>query len=74
MRVVPDTDQMWKPKTLAIGAVVGALTGLAGAYLLVRRAEAAGTRPQLDPGEGIRISLLVMGLLRQVALISDGKD
>jgi hypothetical protein len=40
-----NTDQMWKPKTLAIGAVVGALTGLAGAYLLVRRAEAAGTRP-----------------------------
>ena len=67
-------DQAWKPKTLAIGALIGALTGLAGAYLLVRRAEATGTRPQMDPGEGIRISLLVMGLLRQVALIGDSKQ
>ena len=69
-----NADPMWKPKALAIGAVVGAVTGLAGAYLLVRRAEATGTRPQLDPGEGIRISLLVMGLLRQVALLGDGKE
>jgi hypothetical protein len=67
-------DRAWKPKALAIGAVVGALTGLAGAYLLIRRSEAAGTRPQLEPGEGLRIGLLVMGLLRQVALIGDGKD
>ena len=67
-------DQAWKPKALAIGALVGAAAGLAGAYLLVRRAEVAGTRPQLDPGEGIRIGLLVMGLLRQIALIGDGKE
>jgi hypothetical protein len=66
-------DRAWKPKALAIGAVVGALTGLAGAYLLIRRAEATGERPQLDPGEGIRIGVLLMGLLRQVALIGDGK-
>jgi hypothetical protein len=67
-------DQTWKPKALAIGAVVGALTGLAGAYLLIRRSEMAGTKPQLDPGEGIRVGLLVMGLLRQVALIGEGKE
>ncbi len=67
-------DQAWKPKALAIGALVGAVAGLAGAYLLIRRAEEAGTRPQLDPGEGIRIGVLVMGLLRQVALIGDGKE
>ena len=66
-------DQAWKPKALAIGAVVGALTGLAGAYLLIRRAEEAGQRPQFDAGEGIRIGVLLMGLLRQVALIGDGK-
>ena len=67
-------DQAWKPKALAIGALVGAVAGLAGAYLLVRRAEESGTRPRLDPGEGMRIGLLVMGLLRQVALIGDGKE
>jgi hypothetical protein len=69
-----NTDLGWKPKTLAIGALVGALTGLAGAYLLVRRAEAQGTQPKMEPGEGLRIALLVMGLLRQVALLGEGKQ
>jgi len=69
-----NVDQAWKPKALAVGAAVGALTGLAGAYLLVRRAEAKGGRPRLDPGEGLRIGLLVLGLLRTVALLGDGED
>ena len=68
-------DQAWKPKALAVGVLVGALTGLAGAYLLVRRAELTGSRPpRLDSGEGLRIGLLVMGLLRQVAVLGDGKE
>jgi hypothetical protein len=67
-------DQAWKPKALAVGALVGALTGLAGAYLLVRRAELTGTRPKLESGEGLRLGLLVMGLLRQVAVLGDGKE
>jgi len=67
-------DQAWKPKALVIGALVGAVTGLAGAYLLIRRAEVAGVKPSLDSGEGLRIGLLVMGLLRQVAVLGDGKQ
>jgi hypothetical protein len=69
-----NADPAWKPKALAIGAVVGALTGVAGAYLLIRRAEATGSEPRIEPGEGLRLGLLVMGLLRQVALIGDGKE
>lgn len=68
-----DNGDSWKTRVFAVGALVGALTGLAGAYLLVRKAEARGTAPQLDAGEGIRIGVLVMGLLRQVAMIADGK-
>lgn len=64
----------WRTRALLAGAAFGALTGLVGAYLLVRRAEARGTKPQLDAGEGIRIGVLVMGLLRQVAMISEGTD
>jgi hypothetical protein len=64
----------WRVRTLLIGALVGALTGLAGAFLLVRRAEERGTQPKVDAGEGIRISLLVMGLLRQVALLGEGQE
>lgn len=64
----------WKPRLLLLGAAVGALVGLAGAYLLVQRAEERGTRPRLDAGEGIRLSVLLMGLLRQVATLGDGKN
>ena len=69
-----NSEDNWKPKVLLIGALVGALTGLAGALLLVRRSEAKGTKPDLDAGEGMRIGLLVMGLLRQVALIGKAKE
>lgn len=64
----------WKTRALLIGALVGALTGLAGAFLMVRRAEERGVEPKVDAGEGMKIGLLVMGLLRQVALIGDGKE
>jgi hypothetical protein len=69
-----NSEDNWKPKVLLIGALVGALTGLAGALLLVRRSEAKGMKPDLDAGEGMRIGLLVMGLLRQVALIGEAKE
>jgi hypothetical protein len=69
-----NSEDSWKPKALLIGALIGALTGLAGAFLLVRRSEAKGTKPELEAGEGLRIGLLVMGLLRQVALLGEGKE
>jgi len=69
-----NSEDNWKPRILLIGALVGALAGVAGAFLLLRRAEAKGTKPAIDAGEGLRIGLLVMGLLRQVALIGDGKE
>ncbi len=69
-----NSENNWKPRVLLIGALVGALTGLAGAFLLVQRAESKGAKPELDAGEGMRIGLLVMGLLRQVALLGDGKE
>jgi ABC-type Mn2+/Zn2+ transport system permease subunit len=69
-----NNDQGWRARALLAGIAIGALTGLVGAYLLVRRAEAHGSKPKLDAGEGIRIGVLVMGLLRQVAMIAEGDD
>ncbi len=63
----------WKIKVLLIGGVVGVLTGLGAAYLLIQRSERDQTVPQLTAGEGVKLGLLVMGLLRQVALLGDGK-
>jgi hypothetical protein len=62
----------WRPKILALGALIGALTGLGAAYLLVQRAEKEGGEPNLSTKEGITLGLLVFGLLRQVSQLGGG--
>ena len=51
-------------RILVFGALVGAATGLAAAYLMQRRAEETGTEISLTAGDGMKLGLLVMGLLR----------
>ncbi|NMC79670.1 MAG: hypothetical protein GYA59_09950 [Chloroflexi bacterium] len=63
-----DENRSWKSKTLLIGAIIGALSGLVAAFLYIRRAEEQDNVPQLAPGEGIKLGLGILGLLR---LISD---
>lgn len=65
------SENSWMVQVLVIGAVVGALTGLAGAYLLVQRSKNKGVQPNLSSKEGLRLGLLVFGLLRQVAMLGD---
>jgi hypothetical protein len=69
-----EMDTSWAGQVLAIGAVVGALTGLAGAYLLIQRAKRRAEPPNLNASEGIRLGLLVFGLLRQVALLGSSDE
>ena len=69
-----EMDTSWAGQVLVIGAVVGALTGLAGAYLLLQRAKRRAETPNLSASEGIRLGLLVFGLLRQVTLLGSGDD
>ncbi len=67
-----EPSENWKAKTLVIGAVLGALTGLGAAYMLVQRAEKEQTNPQLSAGEGVKIGLLLLGVLRQFAQLGEG--
>lgn len=62
----------WKTKTMIIGSVVGALVGAGAAYLLVQRAERESGALRMGTGEGIKLGLLVLGLLRQVAQLGEG--
>ncbi|HNB55303.1 MAG TPA: hypothetical protein PK530_25350 [Anaerolineales bacterium] len=66
------TQDNWKTKILLIGAGVGLLAGLGAAYMLVQRSEKNGTTPDLSAGEGVKLGLLVLGLLRQVSQLGDG--
>jgi hypothetical protein len=73
IEVIEEADDVTNKKavTLMVGGLLGALVGLAAAYLLWQNAEKSGGEIQVSAGEGISLSLLVMGLLRQVAKIGD---
>ena len=56
-----------KTKTLIIGAMAGAALGVAGALLLSRRAEETGSEITVSAGDGLRLSVMIIGLLRAIA-------
>jgi len=59
----------WKTKTILIGAIAGALVGLAAAMILIKDAEKNNEPPRLSPGDGVKVGLGVLGVLR---LLTDG--
>ena len=63
----------WKTNVFIIGAVIGTLSGLLAAYIITQRAERVQARPQLTAGEGVKLGLGVLGVLRQVADLNVGK-
>jgi len=62
---------MNKNKTIFLGALVGAATGLIAAMLITRRAEKNESETAITPGEGLKLGVLVFGLLRAIASLSD---
>lgn len=69
-----ETLSPWMVKALVIGGTLGALTGLGAAYLFVQRAKKGTEPPSLTPMEGVKMALLVFGLLRSVALLGGGDE
>ena len=63
-----------KTKTLIIGAMAGAALGVAGALLLTRRAEETGSEIAVSAGDGLRLSVMIIGLLRAIADLGEDKD
>ncbi len=62
--------QNFKSKVLLLGAVLGALTGLGAAYLLVQRVE-SDEQLKLTPGEGVKLGISIFAFLRQVTQLGD---
>jgi gas vesicle protein len=60
-----------KNKTLIAGALIGAVTGLLAAMLLQRNAEKNEKETALTTGEGLKLGVLVFGLLRAIASLGD---
>ncbi len=65
-----EEDRSWKTRTLLIGALMGAITGLGVAFALVQRAEQRGEAVTLNTGEGVRLGMGVLALIRQIGRLS----
>ncbi len=57
----------WKTKTIIIGGVVGLVAGIVAAIIFVQRAEQAVDKPKLTAGDGVKVGLGLLGLLRMIS-------
>lgn len=60
-----------KTRTMLFGVLIGAATGLAAAIMLNRRAEREDRTTAITAGEGIRLGVMVAGLLRAIASLGE---
>jgi uncharacterized membrane protein YadS len=65
-------NESWRTKTLLIGAALGALVGVGGAYLLIQNADKRGEQVEVSSKKGLKLGLILLGLLRQVAQLEEG--
>jgi hypothetical protein len=61
----------WKTRTMIIGLIAGALTGLAAAQIVIERAERERVVPSISPGDGVKLGLGVLGLMRLISDLGD---
>jgi hypothetical protein len=54
-----------------LGTLIGAATGLLAALLLNRRAEKDERESAITTGEGLKLGVLVFGLLRAISSLGD---
>jgi gas vesicle protein len=58
-------------RTIFFGVLIGAATGLIAAMLLNRRALKDERSTAITAGEGLRLGVLVIGLLRAITSLGD---
>ncbi|MFM8322103.1 MAG: hypothetical protein ACKOC5_14420 [Chloroflexota bacterium] len=56
----------WKPRVLVVGGLVGLLLGVTAAYLVIQN-QTDDRPPQYTAGDGVKMGVMVLGLLRGIA-------
>jgi uncharacterized membrane protein YadS len=63
-----------RAKLALAGGLIGGLLGIAVGMILAQRAERTGGSVRLTTGEGLRLGVLTLGLLREVASLPQPDD
>ncbi len=58
-------------RTILFGVLIGAATGLAAAMLLNRRALKDNETTAITAGDGIKLGVMIFGLLRAIASLGE---
>jgi hypothetical protein len=57
----------WKKQTYLIGALAGLAIGVLAALIIVQRSEKDEVQPKLNAGDGVKIGMGVLGVLRLIS-------
>jgi hypothetical protein len=60
-----------KTRIIFFGTLIGAVTGLIAAMLLSRRAEKNQSGTAITTGDGFKLGVLIIGLLRAIASLGE---
>jgi hypothetical protein len=60
-------NKTWKTRTILLGTLIGALSGLFAAFIIIQQAEKNNAKLKLNAGEGVKLGMGVLGLLRLVS-------
>ena len=60
-----------RSRTILIGVLVGAATGLVAAMMINRRAAENGESTSITTGDGLKLGVMIVGLLRAIASLGD---
>lgn len=61
----------WKTKYLLIGAVIGLLSGVFSAFMLIQRAEQKNHTPNINAGDGVKVGIGLLGVLKMISDLGD---
>jgi hypothetical protein len=71
-QIESEINENWRATFFIGGTVIGALIGLATAYLMIRSAEERdGRPPKITTADAIRVGVSTIGLVRGIALLGD---
>ena len=62
-----EKDNRWKTTIFLVSGGIGLLSGLAAAYLIVKKQEESGNNLKLTSGDGARIGMGIVTLLKMIA-------